>query len=98
MSDPATRSTPTAWRRALLIAVGLGVVALAVGRAVWGPADPFPMPPLPASPFLNTRPGVGYVGSDTCRRCHEGRHASFRHTGMGRSMAEVDADREPPDA
>ncbi|MBC7852596.1 MAG: hypothetical protein IAF94_04085, partial [Pirellulaceae bacterium] len=39
-----------------------------------------------------------YVGSQACITCHEAQHASFRHTGMGRSMAEVDLSREPPDA
>jgi predicted CXXCH cytochrome family protein len=51
-----------------------------------------------ASPFLNTRPDASYVGSAACRSCHEEQSASFRRTGMGRSMAEVQADREPPDA
>src|SRR5579875_1057993 len=50
-----------------------------------------------ASPFLNTRPDASYVGSAACRSCHEEQSASFRRTGMGRSMAEVQADREPPD-
>jgi predicted CXXCH cytochrome family protein len=51
-----------------------------------------------ASPFLNTRPDASYVGSAACRSCHEEQTASFRRTGMGQSMAEVQADREPPDA
>lgn len=49
------------------------------------------------SPYKNTHPEVRYVGSQACIACHEGEHASFRHTGMGRSMAEVDLAREPPD-
>lgn len=58
----------------------------------------FAVTPLSESPFLNTRPDAKYVGSAACRACHEGRHASFRSTGMGRSMADVDLAREPPDA
>lgn len=49
------------------------------------------------SPYKNTHPGVQKVGSQACVACHEGEHASFMHTGMGRSMAEVDIAREPPD-
>lgn len=61
------------------------------------PDDPFPLPPITASPYLNTGADARYVGSDRCRGCHEGRHDSFRSTGMGRSMAAVDPAREPPD-
>src|SRR3954469_23946379 len=66
-----------------------------------GPAadsDPFPIPPLSASPFLNTRPEARFVGSESCRRCHEKATDSYLRTGMGRSMAEVTPDRAPPDA
>lgn len=56
------------------------------------------VPSQPASPFLNTRPDARYVGSAACRSCHEDHTASFRRTGMGRSMAPVVPDREPPDA
>lgn len=93
----ARRQRPWRW------AVG-GLVALAVAAgAIWlarrpGPtADPFPVPPLPASPYRNTRPDVAYVGSAACRDCHPDEHASFRRTGMGRSMAEVDPAQLPPD-
>jgi predicted CXXCH cytochrome family protein len=83
---------------AALVAVGLA--------ARWGPwkkppaspGDRFPLPPVSSSPFLNTGPEARYVGSDACRECHAGSSASFRRTGMGRSMAEVDLSREPPDA
>ena len=54
--------------------------------------------PTSKSPYLNTRPGVKYVGMQACIACHEEEHASFMHTGMGRSMAEADLSREPPDA
>lgn len=60
-------------------------------------AELFPLTPISASPFENTRPEVGYVGSKVCQSCHEDEHESFRHTGMGRSMARVDLTREPPD-
>ena len=54
------------------------------------------LPPLPKSPYLNTRDAT-YVGSSTCIECHQGEHAGFLHTGMGRSMASVVPDNEPPD-
>jgi predicted CXXCH cytochrome family protein len=60
-------------------------------------AETFPLTPVSASPFLNTRPEARYVGSEACQACHEDEHESFRHSGMGRSMATVDLAREPPD-
>jgi predicted CXXCH cytochrome family protein len=60
--------------------------------------DPFPLTPISESPFLNTKPGARYVGAAACTDCHKDRHASFRHTGMGNSMADVVVAQEPPDA
>jgi predicted CXXCH cytochrome family protein len=57
----------------------------------------FPLPAVSPSPFLNTRAGATYVGSDACHSCHKSRTASFRRTGMGCSMAAVDPAREPAD-
>jgi predicted CXXCH cytochrome family protein len=56
------------------------------------------LPDISQSPFLNTKAGVGYVGSRACGQCHEEQETSFRRTGMGRSMALVDPGREPPNA
>jgi predicted CXXCH cytochrome family protein len=96
-------------RRILRCLLAAAVVPAALAVVLWlrrgagKPApspepDPFPLPPIAASPFLNTGPAARYVGSETCRTCHAGRHSSFRHTGMGRSLALVDVEREPPDA
>lgn len=60
--------------------------------------DPFAIPPLSASPYRNTKPGVAYVGSEACRNCHANEHSSFRRTGMGRSAAAIDPKHLPPDA
>src|SRR5947209_19750790 len=60
--------------------------------------DPFPVSPLSASPFLNTRPEARFVGSNACRGCHEKAADSYLRTGMGRSMAEAAPDRAPPAA
>ena len=60
------------------------------------PAALTPLPPLPESPYLNTRDAT-YVGSSTCIECHQQEHAGYLHTGMGRSMASVVPEAEPPD-
>lgn len=57
-----------------------------------------PAPTAFASPYLNTGAEARYVGSAGCRGCHERADASYRTTGMGRSMADIDPAREPPDA
>jgi predicted CXXCH cytochrome family protein len=97
---------PPGRRRAVLLGAALlaALMALLLIRA-WPTrpapapgADPFALPPVAASPFLNTRPGARYLGSAACLPCHEEYAASFRHTGMGRSLAAVDPAREPPDA
>src|SRR5262245_51853401 len=86
----------------IVLAVALAVAGLVL-RARTPPApapggDSFPVPPVSSSPFLNTRADAHYVGSAACQSCHAAEVASFRRTGMGRSMAEVDPAREPPDA
>ncbi len=94
-----SRTPPRRWR------AGCGLivltVALTVGWAVYQRGtrhdDPFPLTPIAASPFLNTKPDAHYVGTQTCVTCHADEHASFLHTGMGRSMAPVDIAHEPPD-
>jgi predicted CXXCH cytochrome family protein len=94
-----------AWlRRLLLLAALAGGAGGVLLYAPWRARPPiiespsFALPPISASPFLNTRAGVGYIGSARCRSCHAAEHASFAHTGMGRSMALVDLAREPGDA
>jgi hypothetical protein len=60
--------------------------------------DPLAVTPVSSSRFKNTGAEASYVGSQACVECHPQEHESFRRTGMGRSMAEVDLSREPPDA
>ncbi len=78
----------------------LAVVVWATLRHREPPTQPdrFALSPIASSPFLNSRPDAHYVGSAACSACHADRHASFCSTGMGRSLAEVDAANEPPDA
>jgi Tetratricopeptide repeat/Cytochrome c554 and c-prime len=40
----------------------------------------------PQSPFLNTRPGVKYVGDDRCADCHVEQATTYRAHPMGRSV------------
>lgn len=94
------------WKPLILgcvLAVALAGLAWAAWSR-WGNREPnqesptFPLTPISASPFLNTKPEVKYVGSESCRTCHQGDTMAFRRTGMGRSMADIDLTREPPDA
>jgi hypothetical protein len=39
-----------------------------------------------AAEYLNAAPEVAYVGDALCRGCHPSEYASFKRTGMGRSM------------
>jgi hypothetical protein len=41
----------------------------------------------PAAHYLNAQPGVEYVGDEVCRSCHPSEYASFKQTGMGRSVS-----------
>ena len=110
MNEPSRRDSVTAaqeWR--WWLTGSLAVVAI-VSLAVWARRPPqplvkktrptaselFPLPTISESPFLNTKLDVAYVGSEACRTCHADHDAAFRHTSMGRSMAEVDLTREPP--
>jgi predicted CXXCH cytochrome family protein len=81
----------------LAAALGLWAQAQRRNRQAPAPQTDFPVLPLSVSPFLNTGPEARHVGSEVCRSCHDGPYASFRRTGMGRSMAEVDPAHEPPD-
>jgi doubled CXXCH motif protein/cytochrome c554/c'-like protein len=81
------------------------IVTVVVARLTQRGNDPpavetasFALTPISTSPYLNTGPDARYVGSETCKSCHDDRHASFRRTGMGRSMAAVDPAKEPPGA
>jgi len=56
---------------AVLVVLLLPAAALASGEAA----------------FRNTAPGVEYVGSSVCARCHEQIYREYRRTPMGRSMS-----------
>jgi hypothetical protein len=91
------------YNRRLLI--GALVAAAIAGTTLWfwprtsgQPVDPFPLTPISASLHLNTGSDALYVGSESCKKCHEDRHTSFRCTGMDRSMSDIDLAQEPADA
>lgn len=102
-SSPSPGPPSRAGRRSVreLIAIASVTVAFLAALSVllWpSKARTFPLPGRASSAYLNTRPNARYTGSEACRSCHAQEHASFRHTGMGISMAEVIPSRQPPDA
>ena len=48
-------------------------------------------PPEHRSAYLNTRPGVRYLGDSACIRCHADISESYRRHPMGRSLAPIAA-------
>ncbi|MCB0547399.1 MAG: tetratricopeptide repeat protein [Phaeodactylibacter sp.] len=44
------------------------------------------LPEATGGQYLNLAEGVQYVGMNTCKSCHPNVHATFIHTGMGRSF------------
>jgi hypothetical protein len=64
---------------------------LGLGFAWWW-ASPRPVDEGPftfQSPFQNTRPGVQYVGDETCAQCHGEIVKTYRQHPMGRSLASL---------
>jgi hypothetical protein len=59
--------------------------------------DPFTLPPYSESRFLNTGSEARFIGTAACAACHPANHRSFLLTPHSRSLAEVDAQAEPPD-
>ncbi|HXD85260.1 MAG TPA: multiheme c-type cytochrome [Urbifossiella sp.] len=90
MTAPAPRG-PTRW-----IGVVLGAFAAAVGLFLWAPWQKKPdidsnaSPDDPrltfATPYLNVRPEVRYVGDSRCGECHA-QAATYPHHPMARSSA-----------
>jgi hypothetical protein len=90
-SIPAVRRRR--WLPWLLLLVALAAVG---GLALWArlgrspsPTEFPPDPPVEAlvSPFLNTRPGVKYVGDQVCAGCHGKLARTYHNHPMGRSAA-----------
>ncbi len=58
----------------------------------------FPLPEITPSRFRNASKSVAYVGTQACIDCHRDEHKSYLETTHSRSLADVDAATEPPDA
>jgi Flp pilus assembly protein TadD len=89
------------WARRVGVAVAAVVVITAAGYGVskWVRREPAADRQPPArdlvaaavehSPFLNTRPEVGYVGDAACAACHPAVARTYAEHPMGRSLAPV---------
>lgn len=62
------------------------------------PPGSVPIPPFAGSEYLNTKPDAGFVGTAACVGCHKTNHQSYLLTAHSQALADVDPDREPPDA
>src|ERR1700745_2538164 len=41
----------------------------------------------PPDQYLNAQDGIEYLGDEACQACHPSEFASFKQTGMGRSVS-----------
>jgi len=87
-------AVPCRWAHTLfrgIWAVGLVVISLAWGEFRMVEAQQTGQlvrtQEIPAPNYLNAQPGVEYVGEEVCRSCHPSEYASFKQTGMGRSVS-----------
>jgi hypothetical protein len=91
MDSAARRPAGPRWTWLWLLPFGLAVLAGSLWATYpWQRRRPVPPPVLPAaesSPFLNTRPGVRYVGSARCAECHDKEAATYANHPMGRSVS-----------
>lgn len=89
----AAKRVPWFQRRGLLLLAGLAVVGLSA--FIWfeffqARAQSITDPRLTiATPFLNVRPDVQYVGDEACASCHGEIVESYRKHSMGRSLEPV---------
>ena len=80
MNGPSTSGSR---RRSLLcLAIVAFLAALVVTDGLISGAND-----APTVNYLNTKPGVEYVGDEACRQFHLAKYESFKRTGMGRSMS-----------
>ena len=91
---PSQGSTPAKRGRRQWLLAGVAAAAqIGIAAFVFWPrptsphlAPTIPAAPLTSSPFLNTTPGVAYVGDEVCASCHAGYEETYRQHPMGRSL------------
>lgn len=71
----------------ITVLIGLSVFVLATCQQ----QQTAPVEPLPENGFLNWGDSAQYVGKTACAQCHNNRHKTFMHTGMGLSFDTVSA-------
>jgi Flp pilus assembly protein TadD len=67
-----------------------------IGRRTSAPRRTRPRDLSADSPYLNTRPGIGFVGDAVCARCHGEIAEAYRGHPMGRSLALVGGAEDEP--
>ena len=105
MTAPAPTGPTDRWPRLAAAAVA-GLLAVGAAWWLWSGGEPPPSSPEPApaqaddprltfaTPFLNVRPDVKYVGDAACAGCHQEHADTYRHHPMGQALAPV-ADATP---
>jgi Flp pilus assembly protein TadD len=77
----------------LLLVIGLGIAGALwrSGHSPWARSASLARQAgsWPQSPWLNTRPGVKYVGDVVCARCHADIAETYGRHSMGRSLAPI---------
>jgi Tfp pilus assembly protein PilF len=69
-----------------LVAIGLLCAGLRMAEARQT-GQVVPAQATPSETYLNARPGVEYLGDESCRKCHSTIYEQFKQTGMGRSVS-----------
>jgi TolA-binding protein len=88
MINPFSRgSSAISWAAICLFCIQLGAAAPPQGEQAAQPVST-----KTSEQCANTRPGIEYVGDETCRNCHSSIYDTFKQTGMGRSTSIPSAD------
>jgi Tfp pilus assembly protein PilF len=92
-ADSRPRAPTSRGHRLRLLVAGLAIAGIAAALVSWRSAPARRSRRMPvadlSSPYLNTRPGVKYVGDAACVRCHAGIGESYRSHPMGRSLSPI---------
>ncbi len=83
-----SHGAPSEWRRRSVLIPFLMMafcIPAVYGSSSWARHSDRAKPV--ARRYLNTAPGVGYVGSKVCGKCHTTIYQSYIHTDMAHSMS-----------